>query len=581
MIKAENLSYEFPQKELYNDISFTIERGEHCAFIGVSGSGKSTLIQLLLHPDDYMYEGGLTVEHPCHIGYMRQFSDVPIGDTRTVFDYIAEPFVALQTQIDALCEEMASSDDLDAVFVRYQDALDAYEAIGGDAYESMILKKLHVADMADYGTMQVSTLSGGEFKLIQVIKEMLVTPDLLIMDEPDVFLDFENLNALRSLINTHKGTLLVITHNRYLLTHCFNKILHLENKKLHAFEGTYLDYNFSLLEDKIERQEQSVADTLEIDRNEALIERLREEATYIDNPSKGKALKARVKIQERLRARRMMAPFLAIKEPGITFPVEETLAPDATALEVTDFGVTFDEVLLQDVSFTIGANEKVALIGPNGTGKTTLLRALFTGEDSRITWHEGIQVGYLSQQQGETLDESLCVVDMFLGDILETREDVAAYLASYSLEEELLRQPIAALSGGEKNMLQLAKLGLTPNNFLLLDEPTSHLDTYSQVALEKALNTYEGGVVMISHDFYTLVNCMDYALLIDDKTIRKVSMRKLRKTVYAKHFDKDYLEREQKKKALELQIERALKKSNFTEAHKACETLETLLKSFK
>ena len=147
----------------------------------------------------------------------------------------------------------------------------------------------------------------------------------------------------------------------------------------------------------------------------------------------------------------------------------------------------------------------------------------------------------------------------------------------YSLEEKSLQTKISTLSGGEKNMLQLAKLSLLNADFLLLDEPTSHLDTYSQIALEKALASYNGAILMISHDFYSIINCMDAVLIIDDKTIRKMSMRKFRKMIYANHFNKDYLELEQKKKDVELKIELALKENDFVRANILCEELETLI----
>lgn len=149
--------------------------------------------------------------------------------------------------------------------------------------------------------LSISAISGGEFKLIQVMKEMLNRPDFMIMDEPDVFLDFENLNALKKLINTHKGMLLVVTHNRYLLNHCFNKIIHLENTELQEFDGRYIDYNFSLLQTKIELQEIAVAEAEEIERYDHIIDNLREIATYNSEASRGRALKARVKFQERLK----------------------------------------------------------------------------------------------------------------------------------------------------------------------------------------------------------------------------------------------------------------------------------------
>lgn len=166
---------------------------------------------------------------------------------------------------------MESSSDIDSLLEKYQQTLDAFHAIGGDDFESNIIKKLHLANLSKHEQLMVSKLSSGEFKLIQVIKEMLTCPHLIIMDEPDVFLDFEHLNSLKNLINSHKRIMLIITHNRYLLNHCFNKIVHLENMELQEFNGGYLDYNFSLLQNKIELQELAMADHEEIVRNENIV----------------------------------------------------------------------------------------------------------------------------------------------------------------------------------------------------------------------------------------------------------------------------------------------------------------------
>lgn len=428
--------------------------------------------------------------------------------------------------------------------------------------------------------LMVSQLSGGEFKLVQVIKEMLSNPHLMIMDEPDVFLDFENLNALKNLINAHKGTLLVITHNRYLLNYCFNKIIHLENKELQEFDGNYMDYNFSLLEKKIELQELAQADTEAIERNAQVIEKLRTAATNLADPSKGKSLKARVKLQERLEARRIKAPFVYIKEPAIHLVTDHETDPETTILKVTDFSVAFEEILLENVSFEIKSTDKVAIIGANGTGKTTLLREIFKNDHPSIAFNQGTEVAYLSQRQGEMLDESHTILEEFLALGFKNADEVLSHVINYGFEEEMLYQRIEALSGGEKNLLQLAKIATSHANLLLLDEPTSHLDTYSQLALEKALGNYNGAILMISHDFYSIVNCMDYALIIDDKTIRKISMRKFRKMIYASHFDKDYLELEQKKKALETKVALALKDNDFIRAKILCDDLEALIKLF-
>lgn len=577
MIKIDNLSYSLPQKDLYNKVSFTLEDGQHCAFIGASGSGKSTLIDIIMDPEKYVFDGKLEMNPNLRIGYVSQFSQLDKIKETTVFEYIAEEFIKLQDEIASICNEMENSSDIDTLLEKYQEALDAFDAIDGDDYESNINKKLNLANLTKHKDKMISELSGGEFKLIQVIKEMLNNPDLMIMDEPDVFLDFENLNALKDLINSHKKTILVITHNRYLLNHCFNKIIHLENTELQEFDGRYIDYNFSLLQTKIELQEMAIADEEEIARNEALIEILREKATYNAEASRGRALKARVKIQERLEARRIKAPFVDIKQPYINLEtnneIEETIA-----LKACDFGISFDEVLLENVNFEIKSTDKVAIVGTNGVGKTTLLKEIFKNNNESIKINENIKLAYLSQMQSEVVNESNTILQEFYDVGFETYGEIRKYVSRYGFGSDILTQKIESLSGGEKNILQLAKVSASKANMLLMDEPTSHLDIYSQMALEKAIADYKGAILMISHDYHFIVNCADYVLLIEDKTIRKMSMRKFRKMIYANHFDKDYLQIEEKKKSVEMEIASALKDTDFERAKILSTKLEELIK---
>lgn len=581
MIKIDNLSYSFPEKDLYKNISFTLETDAHAAFIGTNGSGKSTLIDMIMDTEKYLYDGTIEKSPNCRIGYVQQFSQNDKMREITVFDYICEEYNKLQSEITSICTQMETSSDIETLLEKYQEALDALDAIGGDEFENNVNKKLNLTNLMKHKDLMISELSGGEFKLVQVMKGMLNNPDLIIMDEPDVFLDFENLNSLKNLINSHKGTMLVITHNRYILNNCFDKIIHLENMEVQEFDGNYIDYNFSLLQTKIELQELAAADTAEIERNDKLIDRLRELATENAEQFRGKTLRARVKIQERLEQRRIKAPFLAIKEPDINLNTDNVLDEETIAVKINNYNAVFDNVLLEDVNFEIKSTDKAAIIGLNGTGKTTLMQDIFSYINNKksIEVNDQVEMAYLSQLQHKTLNDSNTIREEFIEAGFKNSDEIMEHISKYGFEDrEILSQEIGTLSGGEQNMLQLAKISVSNANMLLLDEPTSHLDTYSQIALEKAIKNYNGAILMVSHDFYSIVNCMDYILYIEDKKIRRMNMKTFKKMVYANYFDKDYLEIEHNKKQLEIQIELALRENDFDAAKDLCEQLEKLVK---
>ena len=576
MLAVENLSFSYSDKELYTNVSFHLEEGQHCVFIGSNGTGKTTLLQMLMNTEEYLYDGKIRKDENLRIGYVSQVSKSNKDRDITVFDFLSEEFVKNQEENARLCEKMATAENLETVYEEFQRVLDEFQAMDGDHYESNIRKQLKIAGLSKLENLELSKLSGGEFKLVQIIRQMIVQPDLLIMDEPDVFLDLHNLNGLRDLINAHKGTLLVVTHNRYLLNHCFDKILHLENADIQEYDGSYMDYNFDLLQKKIELQELAAKDAEEIERTRKMVERLRADATKIDSAQKGRSLKAKVTQLARLEARRIKEPFVNIRQPQIELPKLQP-AEDKVLLSVKDYGLSFDEQLLEQVNFEIHTGEKVAIVGPNGTGKTTLLREIYENNHPAIQVSDGAEIGFLSQIHGETLNEANTVYQEMESVGFETKAEIAEYLKDYCFEPEHLGRKVDILSGGEKNLLQLAKISAGNANLLLLDEPTSHLDTYSQLALEKAMEAYKGAVLMVSHDFYSIANCVDYVLFVEEKTIRKMRIRSFRKMIYGNHFDKEYLELEQQKKQLETKIESLLKVSDYEGAKTVSADLEAVV----
>ncbi len=577
MIQVEKLSYGFPAKDLYKDISFTLEAGQHCALIGSNGTGKSTLAEILIHPGEYLYDGKILRDDSCRIGYAAQFSVRDKFADCTVFEYLCERFTALQEKIAAVCAEMAEAEVLDELYEKYQALLDQNEAMDGDNYESRIRKQLAVAGMSKLADTELSRISGGEYKLLQIMREMLQAPDLLVLDEPDVFLDFGNLGGLAQMINEHKGTMLVITHNRYLLNHCFNKILHLENEDLQEFDGNYTEYRCSVLREKLALKLQHIEEQEEIARTQEMVDILRKRATEKVNPVIGRSVNAKQTQLDRLTARQIKEPFIEIREPEIELPKVETEASaEKTVLAITDYQVSFGEDLLEHVDFQLQAGEKAALIGANGTGKTTLIRDILQNNHPAIHIDEETRYACLSQLQEEGLDEDKTVFETLQEACGAGRDEIRHYLKRYCLQEACMDQKIGQLSGGEKNLVQIALLAASDAEFLILDEPTSHLDLYAQTALEKAIAEYKGTVLMVTHDFYLAAGCADYILLVEDNTVRRMRTRKFRKMVYDRYFDSAYLETDRKKQELEASIAAAFKKNDLTAVDKLCSQLEEL-----
>ena len=523
LIEFNNVSFGYPDKDLYDSISFTIEPGDHTVLIGSNGSGKSTLLRLMMTEEKYTYEGTIRRTPHLSIGYVSQFIEHEMTDVR-VFDFLAEPFVAKQQKSDELAAKMGEAEDPEPLYAQFQAILDWMEAKDGYNYEVNIRKQLAAAGLADIEGNSMREISGGEFKLLYIMKSMLLKPQLLIMDEPDVFLDFENLIGLTKLINSYDGTILAVTHSRLLLSQCFDQILHIENQQLQDYAGTFAEYSRWLLENRIDLFERARDYSNYIDAQQKLVEKLRKSAEFTSDPKKGRQLQARKKLVERMRNLRGEDPFLEHHEYEFALP--EVSAEANRILAVEDYSLAYDDkVLLQDVSFEVRRGDRIALVGANGTGKSSLLRDIY---------------GML-QERGLGNETS------FFRQIVEND----------SAEK---------LSGGERNLRQLREICDSGCSILLLDEPTSHLDCYAQAALEKALQAYRGTIIMVSHDFFTVTGCADRILLLEKGTIRETSGRAYRKSIYRQYFDSDVFEAERQRLETEEKVKALIRKGKFDDA---------------
>ena len=581
MINAEKLTFGFNSTLLFQNISFTLEENCHCALIGSNGTGKTTLMNLIREPEKYIFDGKLKLDGTGRIGYVSQFAIREGDQSVTVYDYLCQDFLALEQAIGDVCMQMESADDMDALMERYQNLLDESNAVDADNYEINIRRQLQLAELEDKTTLELEKLSGGELKLVQVIRQMLRRPGLLIMDEPDVFLDFENLNGLRDLINTYKGTLLVVTHSRYLLSHCFNRIWHLENGDLQEFEGSFTEYSYSRLQKKIDLQLAAISDEEEIQRISKLVDDLRELATEVSESHHGRTLKGKVSYLNRLMSRQIKAPFVEIRQPDIRLPDVDVSEGSEELLRLENYSLSFEDTLLEQISFAVHTGEKVALVGANGTGKTSMLREIWKNQHPSIHFSKAASPAFFSQLHAETLNEQNSIYEEFLAIGFDTREQVETYLQKYCFDPDSLGRKVIHLSGGEKNLLQLAKLAVSHANLLLLDEPSSHLDTFAQIALEDAIAAYQGAVLMVSHDFYTIVNCADTILYVENGGIRPMSARAFRKMIYKKHFSKDFLELELQKKDFETRIARCLKAGDCAGAQRLCDKLAVIVEQMQ
>jgi ATP-binding cassette subfamily F protein 3 len=350
-----------------------------------------------------------------------------------------------------------------------------------------------------------------------------VKPDLLILDEPGNHLDYIGLGWLEKFLVAFAGSVLIVSHNRYLLDRVIGKIFELENCTLAEYEGNYSAYRMGKLRKLIAQQADYVANQKRLSQLETLVKRFAEIASSTSDPKWGKRLRARKTQLERERRQAVQRPVL--NQTRISFDMESRKTKADIALQVNSYDKRYgDLVLFEDASLEISCGEKVALVGPNGSGKTTFLKDLV----GRANWNDptlrigpSLSVGYCEQNQ-ELFNPNATIWEEFSTLGAFTRKDIVSVLARFLFGWEDLEKPIEFLSGGEKNRLQLARFMMTDANFLILDEPTNHMDIPSKEAIEESLSTFDGTILLVSHDRYLLDKIATSIIEIRDKRFYKV-----------------------------------------------------------
>lgn len=500
VIGAKNIYKNYGIKEILSDISFNINEGDKVGLIGQNGGGKTTLLKILtkqLTPDS----GEIIISKQKTIGYLDQNSNFDENLTiyenaLTVFDNLIKIENRL-LELEALLEDTQNED----LIYEYTDLLNKFQDRGGYTYKTETIKVLNYLKF-DNERMHKSAkyLSGGEKKRLDLAKLLLKKPDILLLDEPTNHLDLESIEWLENYLKIYKGTLIVVSHDRYFLDKIVTHIFELENKKLLTFNSNYtrfLKLKEAYMEDLIHRyttQQKFINRELEIIKS------------YRACYSK-KRIKAAESREKRLNKLEIIdKPDSLKKIRDIKFDFDEKTGNDILTVKnlTKHYG---EKKIFENINLSVTSNQKIAIIGQNGIGKTTLFKILCKKEKptlGSITYGSGLNISYYDQEQSDLNNENTIFEEIRNSFPSVTNQTIRKYLANFLFRDDDIHKKISLLSGGEKCRLSLIKIILSNSNVLFMDEPTNHLDIYTREILEDAIINFEGTCLIISHDRYFL-----------------------------------------------------------------------------
>ncbi len=501
ILSCQNICKTFVEKPVLKNVSFHLNDNDRLAIIGYNGAGKSTLLKILigeLHAD----EGDISIKKDASIGYLAQHQDHEFH--HTIFDEllsVKKDVILLDEKMRTYEQEMKhlTGDALEQKMNQYTQATHQFEQMNGFAYKSEItgiLKGLGFAE-EDF-EKQINTLSGGQRTRVALGKLLLKNPDVLLLDEPTNHLDVESIRWLETYLSHYKGAVIIVSHDRYFLDRIVNKVMEIEFGKSMLFDGNYTQFIEKRDQIKAIRLKEYKNQQQEIKHQQEVIQKLKQ----FNREKSIRRAESREKALEKIEILEKPMEYNA----DMWLSIEPEVVSGNDVLMLKDVAKSFgSKPLFQHISADIFREERVALIGPNGTGKTTLLKMIckkISKNEGVIQLGAGVSIGYYDQAQ-DNLDTSKTIFDEISDaypDLTNTK--IRNTLAAFLFYGEDVFRPISSLSGGEKGRVSLAKLMLSHANFLILDEPTNHLDIHSKEILESAMNAYTGTILYVSHDRY-------------------------------------------------------------------------------
>ncbi|WP_046181245.1 ABC-F family ATP-binding cassette domain-containing protein [Domibacillus tundrae] len=503
LLQVQQLSKYYGAELILSNIKLEVQTGDRIALVGRNGAGKSTLLKIIAGQLSHE-EGAIMKPKDVTIGYLAQDtgleSDLSIWDEmNSVFDNLRD----MEQKLRALEADMANP-DVYSDTARYNQVMTAYDQLqnefkeaGGYQYEADLRSILHGFRFHDYDySTLISTLSGGQKTRLALAKLLLTKPDILILDEPTNHLDIDTLSWLENYLQGYSGAILIVSHDRYFLDKTVNQVYEVSRHKIRKFTGNYSKYLTQKAEQFEREMKQYEKQQGEAAKLEDFIQR------NIARASTTKRAQSRRKQLDRMEM--MARPDGDEKPPGMLFDINRQSGNEVLNIDQAAIGYNGEKIGM-DLSFSVTRGDSIALVGPNGAGKSTLLKSI-TGAlpliDGRIGHGAGVEIGYYDQEQSH-LNRKKTVLSELWDDYPGTSEkDIRSILGSFLFSGDDVLKPVAALSGGEKARLALAKLTMQKANFLILDEPTNHLDLDSKEVLENALIDYPGTLLFVSHDRY-------------------------------------------------------------------------------